>query len=88
MFGDFVERAKEKAAKDEKQRKRVKADFFELLEDSKFIKYDTTWEDARPDLEREPEFKAVSLHTIQYLHRKTGWLLKSLQKSWQERLGF
>lgn len=56
---DLYERAKEKAAKEEKQRKRAREDFADLLDDTRQIKHDTTWEEALPHIEKEPEYKAA-----------------------------
>ncbi len=59
VFDELQGRAKEKLAKEEKQRKRAKQEFASLLRDSKTIRYDTTWDAALAELEKAPEFKAV-----------------------------
>ena len=64
VWEELVGRAKERAAKEEKRRKRARDDFMALLEDTRGVKAGTTWDEAQPLLERMPEYKAVcSMHT-------------------------
>ena len=60
FFEDELGKAQREQEKQEKHRKRCREDFNFLLKDSRRIKYDTPWPEARDHLEKEPEFKAVS----------------------------
>ena len=53
-------RLKERAAKEEKRRRRAREDFTALLKDTRDIRPDTAWDAAQPLLEKHPEYKAVS----------------------------
>ncbi len=59
----MLARVKEKTAKEEKRRKRAREDFTDLLRDLRDIHMDTAWEDAKPLLEKAPEYKVVSVQT-------------------------
>ena len=64
VYEELVGRAKEKAAKEEKRRKRAKEDFQLLLRDTRDIEHTSTWEEWQPKLEREPEAKLVSFFRL------------------------
>jgi len=61
FFEEEVGKLKEKAVKEEKRKRRAKEDFALLLKETRRLKHDTTWEDAKAILEKEPEYKAVRL---------------------------
>lgn len=73
MFDEAQARLKEKAAKEEKKRRRAREDFTALLKEE--IKLDMLWEEAQTLLERFPEYKAVS-HPRTQCRREYLW-------SWQ-----
>jgi hypothetical protein len=58
VFDEALARLKEKAAKEEKRRRRAREDFTALLKEE--IKLDMPWEEAQNLLERFAEYKAVS----------------------------
>lgn len=60
VYDELYAKVKEKAAKEEKRRKRAREDFMGLLKDMRDINMDTSWEVAKPLLEAEAEYKAVS----------------------------
>ncbi|KAK9844119.1 hypothetical protein WJX81_004940 [Elliptochloris bilobata] len=60
VFEELLERAKEKAAKEEKRAKRARDDFAALLRVAKDLDPDAPWEDAKAALAKEPEYKAVA----------------------------
>lgn len=59
MFEELLERAKERAAKDERRAKRAAEDFAALLRAAKDLDPDAPWEDAKAALAKEPEYKAA-----------------------------
>ena len=59
VFEELLERAKEKAAKDERRAKRAAEDFAALLRSAKDLDPGAAWEDAKAALAKEPEYKAV-----------------------------
>ena len=61
MFDELLARLKDKVAKEEKRKRRAREDFTALLKDTRDIKADMSWEDAQPLLEKQPEYKGVSL---------------------------
>lgn len=61
VFEELLGKAKERVAKEEKRRKRAREDFSTLLRNSRHIRSSTTWEEGQTMLEKEPEFKAVSV---------------------------
>lgn len=64
FFDEEVGKLKEKAAKEERRRKKMRDDFHNLLRDTRRIKHDTIWTDAIGLLEKEPEYKAVGRITL------------------------
>ena len=58
MFDEALARLKEKAAKEEKKRRRAREDFTALLKEE--IKLDIPWDEAQTLLDRFAEYKAVS----------------------------
>ena len=61
FFEEESGKLREKAAKEEKRMRRAKEDFIVLLKETRRLKHDTTWSDAKAILEKEPEYKAVSI---------------------------
>ncbi len=61
VFDELLAKVKERAAKEEKRRKRARDDFIDLLRDSRAMTVDSSWDDIRPSLESAPEYKAVRL---------------------------
>lgn len=59
VFDEMLAKAKERAAKEEKRRKRARDDFNDLLRDTRSVVLDSSWDDIRPSLESAPEYKAV-----------------------------
>lgn len=59
FFDEEIGKLKEKAAKEEKRQRRMRDEFHILLKDTRKIRHDTTWADAKLLLEKEPEYKAV-----------------------------
>ena len=59
MFEELLERAKERAAKEERRAKRAAEDFTALLRSAKDLDPDAPWEDAKAALAKEPEYKAA-----------------------------
>ena len=59
FFDEESGKAKEKVAKEEKRKRRAREDFQHLLRDTRRIKHDTTWADAKVELDKEPEYKSV-----------------------------
>ncbi|KAK9903919.1 hypothetical protein WJX75_000518 [Coccomyxa subellipsoidea] len=60
VFDELLAKAKERAAKEEKRRKRARDDFNDLLRDTRSVVLDSSWDDIRPSLESAPEYKAIS----------------------------
>ena len=67
FFDEEIGKLKEKAAKEERRKKKLREDFQHLLRDTRRIKHDVTWAEAIPILEKEPEYKAVSLPHLRKL---------------------
>ena len=59
MFEELLERAKERAAKEERRAKRAAEDFTALLRSAKDLDPDAPWEDTKASLAKEPEYKAA-----------------------------
>ena len=59
FFDEELGKAKEKLAKEEKRKRRAREEFQHLLRDTRRIKHDTTWADAKALLDKEPEYKSV-----------------------------
>lgn len=59
FFDEEVGKLREKVAKEEKRKQRARDDFYYLLRDTRQIDYDTTWSDAKAQLGKEPEYRAV-----------------------------
>lgn len=59
VYAELLARAQEKVAREEKQRRRARQDFQQLLRDSRHLRHDSSWEDALPELEKHSAFKAV-----------------------------
>ncbi len=64
VFDELLGRLKDKVAKEEKRKRRVREDFTALLKETRDIKADMSWEDAQPLLEKQPEYKGVSPSSI------------------------
>ncbi|BDA45679.1 probable pre-mRNA-processing protein 40A [Coccomyxa sp. Obi] len=60
VFDELLDKAKDKAAKEEKRRKRAREDFTALLRETRAMNMDSSWEDVKPSLESAPEYKAIS----------------------------
>jgi hypothetical protein len=65
-FEEEVGKLKEKAAKEEKRKRRAKEDFISLLKETRRLKHDTPWSDAKTILEKDPEYKAVCFTIVNY----------------------
>ncbi len=59
VFDELLDKAKDKAAKEEKRRKRAREDFTALLRETRAVNFDSSWEDIKPSLESASEYKAV-----------------------------
>jgi hypothetical protein len=57
VFDEALARLKDKAAKEEKRRRRAREDFTLLLKEN--IRTDMPWEEAEPMLGKFPEYRAV-----------------------------
>jgi FF domain len=77
FFEELLGKAQDRAAKEEKRHKKALESFVDLLHDTRALAPETSWEEAKPLLEKEPEFKAVRVPTVPACLSFFRWLLAS-----------